>query len=142
MSVKVAALTVQPPISPKHLSRYRARKGVYLIRRKDTVLYIGSSSNIYKAVMRLFQNGGILSHLNRKKLVFEVIETRLLFRNIETVLKRYFTPKYNKRIRPANNQTSYEKRHYKRLLTTYLDQSRFVEPQGEHQSDSKPPNQL
>ena len=139
---KRKALTVQNPIPPQHLGRYRRKKGVYLIRisRTGEVIYIGSSkSDVYKAISRLFQNKGILSHLDRRKLVFEVITTKLLFRNLETVLKRYYQPEYNKRIRPINDQTSYEKSHYKRLLEAFLDQSRVVENvQGDHKTDSKP----
>jgi hypothetical protein len=142
MSVKgqKTTLTVQSPIPQKYLSRYRAKKGVYLIRRNDTVLYIGASSNVYKAVMRLFQSKGKLNHLDRNLLTFEIIESALLFRNIEAVLKRKYTPEYNERIKPLGTPTSYEKRHYKRILDAYLDQTRF-EVLGEHKSDSKPQNQ-
>lgn len=140
MSVKGQTLTVQSPIPQKHLNRFRAKKGVYLIRRNETVLYIGASKNIYKAVMRLFQSNGKLIHLDRNQLTFEIIETPLLFRNIEAVLKRKYTPEYNERIKPLGKPTAYEKRHYKRILEAYLDQTRF-EVQGEHKTDSKTSNQ-
>lgn len=137
MSIKgQKTLIVQTPIPQKHLSRYRKLTGVYLIRRNDRVLYVGASTNIYKAVMRLFQSKGKLSHLDRHKLTFEVIESSLLSRNIEAVLKRFYTPKYNKRIIRLRTPTAYEKRHYKRILEAYLSQTRF-EVQGEHKTDSK-----
>ncbi|WP_052595748.1 hypothetical protein [Aureispira sp. CCB-QB1] len=134
MTVKDTSLTVQTPIPQKHLSRFRAKKGIYLIRRNDTVLYIGAAKNIYKAVMRLFQKQGALAHLDRNNLSFEIIETTLLFRNIETVLKRHYLPEFNKRIRPIGKQTNYEKRHYRQLLEAYLNQTRF-EAKGEHKTD-------
>lgn len=136
MSSKGKTLTVQSPIPQKHLSRFRAKKGIYLIRRNDIVLYVGASKNIYKAVMRLFQSNGKLCHLERHELSFEIIETTLLFRNIEAVLKRKYTPEYNERIKPLGTPTAYEKRHYKRILDAYLEQTRF-EVQGEHKSDFK-----
>lgn len=136
MNGKGKALTVQTPIPQKHLSRFKYQKGIYLIRRNETVLYIGASTNIYKAVMRLFQKDGILSHLNHNELSFEVIETSLLSRHIENVLKRKYRPEYNKRIKPLGTPTAYEKRHYKRILDAYLEQTRF-EVQGEHKTDSK-----
>ena len=76
MSSKSIALTVHPPIPQTKLGRYRAKKGVYLIRHHELVLYIGASENMYKAVMRLFQKQGVLAHLERRKLQFEIIETK------------------------------------------------------------------
>ena len=134
-SVKAETLTVQPPIPQKHLSRFRKKTGIYLIRRNETVLFIGSSNNIYKAVMRHFQKGGSLSHLNRNRLTFEVVQSHLLFRNIETVLKRYYLPKYNKRIKAKGKQSRYEKSHSNRILEAYLHQTRF-EVLGEQKTDS------
>ncbi|WMX16549.1 hypothetical protein [Aureispira sp. CCB-E] len=134
MSVKGQTLTVQTPIPQKHLSRFRNKTGIYLIRRNETVLFVGSSKNIYKAVMRHFQKGGALSELNRNKLTFEIIESNLLFRNIETVLKRYYLPKFNKRIKPKGKPSRYERSHYKRILEAYLNQTRF-EVQAEHKTD-------
>jgi len=84
MNVKDTSLTVQAPIPQKKLGRYRARKGVYLIRQNDTVLYVGASKNIYKAVMRLFQNKGALSHLERARLQFEIVETSFRSPSVET----------------------------------------------------------
>jgi hypothetical protein len=135
MNVKEASLTVQPPIPQKKLGRHRNQKGVFLIRQEDTVLYLGASENIYKAVMRLFQKGGILSHLNRDRLQFEVVTTSMRSRTIEGVLKRYFEPKYNKRINRKKDLSKHEKSQQKRVLDTFLDQSRF-DVQGEQKTDS------
>lgn len=136
MAVKDTSLTVQTPIPQKYLGRFRASKGVYLIRHHETVLYVGASENIYKAVMRLFQKGGNLSHLDRNRLQFEIIKTSIRFRTVEAVLKRFFKPKYNKRIKRVFTPTKHEKSHYKRILDTFLDQTRF-EVQGEQKTDSK-----
>lgn len=138
MNGKVSSLSVQSPIPQKHLSRFKKKSGIYLVRRNETVLYIGGSGScLYKAIMRLFQSKGTLSHLDNHELSFEVIETSLLYRNIENVLKRHYKTEYNKRIKPLGaTPTAYEKRHYKHILDTYLDQTRF-EVQGEHKTDSK-----
>ena len=136
MTLKDTSLTVQPPIPQKHLGRHRNKKGVYLIRQNETVLYIGASENIYKAVMRLFQKGGILSHLDHNRVQFEVLKTSLRFRTIESVLKRYFEPQYNKRIKRLTKLTKHERSQQNRVLDAFLDQTRFDVP-GEHQTDSK-----
>lgn len=133
-NVKDTSLTVQPPIPQKKLGRYRAVKGVYLVRKGETVLYIGASENIYKAVMRLFQKKGALSHLDRNRLQFEIIKTTLRFRTIEGVLKRYFEPENNKRIKRLTTPTKHEKFQHKRVLEAYLDQTRF-DVQGEQSTD-------
>jgi excinuclease UvrABC nuclease subunit len=133
-TVKAPTLTVQTPIPQKHLSRFRNKSGVFLIRRNDTVLCIGSATNLYKVIMRLFQKNGILNNINRNKLTFEIVETSLLFRNIETVLKRRYKPEYNKRIKAEGKLSSYEIKRNKRILDNYLDQTRF-EAQGEHITD-------
>jgi len=138
MNVKDTSLTVQPPIPQKQLGRYRCRKGVFLIRQNETVLYVGASENIYKTVMRLFQNQGVLCHLDRNRLRFEIVETTLRSPSVENVLKRYFLPEYNRRIKKLIKPTDYEKRQCKRILEGYLNQSRF-EVQGEHTTDLNQP---
>ena len=140
MNVKDTSLTVQPPIPQKHLGRYRNKKGVYLIRQNETVLYVGASENIYKAIMRLFQKGGILSHLDRNRLQFEVLKTSLRFRTIENVLKRYFEPRYNKRIKRLTELTKHEKSQQNRVLDAFLNQTRF-DVVGEHKTDLNHLNQ-
>lgn len=59
-------LTIHPPISSKLLGRYRHKKGIYVIRLKDQVIYIGNSVNIYKSGLRLFQRGRFTSHSSPK----------------------------------------------------------------------------
>lgn len=136
MNVKAKPLTVQTPIPQKHLSRYKQKAGVYLVRHEETVLYVGSSKNLYKAIMQLFQKNGNMKHLNRNYLRFEIIESNLLFLNIETVLKRFYKPTYNKRVRLEDNPSQYEKRLYRRILKAFLEQTRY-EVLGEHQTDTK-----
>ena len=139
MSSKSIALTVHPPIPQTKLGRYRAKKGVYLIRHHELVLYIGASENMYKAVMRLFQKQGVLAHLERRKLQFEIIETKLRSPSVENVLKRHFKPPYNQRIQKLIRPSDYEKKQCKRILESYLHQSRFdTIVQGESKTDSNP----
>lgn len=133
-NVNVKTLTVHPSIPQKKLGRYRAIKGAFLIRQDDVVVYIGASTNICKTAMRLFQKDGVLSHLDRDRVQFEIVFTTLRSPSVETVLKRHFKPKYNKRIRKLEKPTEYEKRQCKRILKEYLEQSSF-EAQGEHKSD-------
>lgn len=129
-------LTVQASVPQKKIGRYRAVKGIYLIRHNDTVIYIGASStNIYKQTMRLFQKGGALSHIDNNRVQFEIISTRLRSPSVESVLKRYFEPEYNKRIKKLEKPTDYEKRQCKRILEEYLEQSSFA-VQGEQKTDS------
>lgn len=135
MTVKESSLTVQTPIPQKHLSRYRNKTGVYLIRRNDQVIYIGSAKNIYKAVMRLFQKGGILQQINRHRLTFEIIETNLCFLNVQTVLKRQYSPPKNRRINLGGEESKYQKRRNRRILDAYLSQTRF-EVKANHKTDS------
>jgi len=141
MNNKELSLNVHAPIPQKKLGRYRDQKGVYLIRQGDQVLYIGETSNIYKAAMRLFQGKDTLSAFDYNKAKFEVIITSLRSPSVADVLKRYFKPPYNKRIRTVYKPTDYEKRQSKRILEAYLEQSRF-DVAGEHQTDSNPPKVL
>ncbi|BDS12379.1 hypothetical protein [Aureispira anguillae] len=135
MNRQASNLTIHPPISSKLLGRYRKQKGVYVIRIKDQVIYIGISTNIYGAALRLFQKGGILSHIPVEKVSFEIIFSTLRRSSIEMVLKRHFKPVYNYIAQEPNSYTSYEKKQIKRIKDTYLKQSRFSNL-GEHQSDS------
>ena len=139
MNVKEQSLTVQTPIPQKHLSRFKQKKGICLIRQNDKVIYIAASKkDIYNAVRRLFYTSGILSHLDYNRLKFEIVQTSFRSPSVESVLKRYFEPKYNKRIKKVyfRNPTTYEKSQTKRILEAFLNQTRF-EVVGEHKTDSK-----
>lgn len=137
MSVKGSSLNVQPPIPQKKLGRYRAKKGVYLIRHKGAVVYIGcSTSGLYKSVMRMFQEGRVLSHFDVRRVEIELVLTSLQLSTVKNVLIRHFKPEYNQRFQALGLTTEYERRHYRRIKAAYLEQSRF-ETLGEHQSDSK-----
>lgn len=138
MSVKgnSASLTVNPPIPQKQLGKYRAVKGVYVIRLGDTVLYIGTSSNIYKTIMRLSQKGGLLSDHDRNRLSFETIITSFRTPSVEGVLKRHFLPLLNRKPSELVKFTAAQNKQCERILEAYLAQTRF-EVKGEHQTDSK-----
>ncbi|MGH1336818.1 MAG: GIY-YIG nuclease family protein [Aureispira sp.] len=131
-------LTVHPSISSAKLGRYRAIKGIFVIRQNDTVLYIGTSSNIYKAVTRLFQKKGALSHIDRRSAHFEIVIPPFRVQTTEIVLKRLFKPAYNLRPLPKDKPTAAQKRQSKRILESYLEQTRFdvVPKEGEHKSDN------
>jgi excinuclease UvrABC nuclease subunit len=129
-------LTVHPPIPKKQLGRYRFRKGIYLIRLQEEVIYIGNSSNIYKAALRLFQKSGALSHININKVTFEVILSSLRRPPIGDVLKGEFKPHYNYKSKLVKSYSAYEERQAQRIREAYYRQSRFT-PEGEHTTDSK-----
>lgn len=130
-------LAVHPPFPRKQLGRYRNRKGYFVIRQQDEVLYIGKSKNIWHSVLRLFEKGGKLSHLNRDRMTFEVILSELRSSFIKQVLINELQPKYN--IRKAANRplTYYQKQQFTDIKAAYYSQTRF-EVQGEHQSDNSP----
>ncbi len=130
-------LTVHPPLVSRQLGRYRDTAGVFLIRDKETVIYVGKSKNIYKAVLRLFQKGGLLEHLDRRILKFESILSNSRLGPIETVLKMRFKPPYNyiAKCKPLT-LSFYQKKQEQRIWEAYLEQTRFDVP-GEHQSDEK-----
>jgi deoxyhypusine synthase len=129
------SLTIHPPISSKLLGRYRHKKGVYVIRIKDQVIYVGNSVNIYKSGLRLFQKGGVLSHLPVQKVTFEILLTTMRLASVEMVLKRHFKPQYNYISKLPIHQSTYEKKQVERIKNTYLSQSRFA-TQGASQSNS------
>jgi hypothetical protein len=88
-------LTIHPPISSKLLGRYRHKKGVYVIRLNDQIIYVGNSVNMYKSGLRLFQKGGVLNHIPVQKVTFEILLTSMRLASVEMVLKRHFKPQYN-----------------------------------------------
>ena len=134
--VKSVNMTVHSPVAQKHLSRYKKKKGVYLIRKKDKVLYVGTSTDIRQTVMRLFHRNGSLSSFNYSLLSFEIISTSLRKPFIESVLKRLFNPPYNKRKpRSMSHPLFYEKKQSQIILDSYLKQTRF-EVEGNHQTDT------
>ncbi len=135
MSRQASNLTIHPPTSSKLLGRYRHRKGVYVIRLNDQVLYVGNSVNIYKSGLRLFQKGGVLNHINVKKVTFEILLTTMRLSSVEMVLKRHFLPQYNYIAKLPTKPSTYEKKQAERIKNTYLAQSRFT-IKGAHQSDS------
>jgi len=128
-------LTIHPPISSKLLGRYRHKKGVYVIRINDQIIYVGNSVNMYKSGLRLFQKGGVLNHIPVQKVTFEILLTTMRLASVEMVLKRHFKPQYNYISQLPIHQSTYEKKQIERIKSTYLNKSRFT-IQGAHQSDS------
>lgn len=138
MAVKGLSLTVQAPIPQKKIGRFRDQKGVYLIRHKGSVIYIGTSFKcLYRTIMRMFQKGRKLDHIDYNRVEIEIITTSLRFSTIKNVLIRHFKPLYNEKVKHLGITTEYERRHFRRVLDSFLEQSRF-EPRGNHQTDSKP----
>ena len=134
MNSQANILTVHPPIPKKQLGRYRFRKGIYLIRLQDKVIYIGNSTNIYKAALRLFQRSGALSHIDINRVTFEVVLSTLRRPPIGDVLKAKFKPEFNYKSTLVKSYSAYEERQAQRIRVAYLEQSRFT-PEGEHQTD-------
>lgn len=134
MSLNVSCIGVISPLSRSKLGRYRDVKGVYIIRRNDEVFFIGSSSNMYKAITRIFQGAGPLSKFDSKMFQFEILKTEITFHTVEEVLKRYLKPKYNKRMQKLGKVSVHQKRHFERILKSYLEQSYF-EVEGERKGD-------
>lgn len=120
-------LTVHPPIPKKQLGRYRNEKGTYLIRFQGKVIYIGHSIDIYKAVLRLFQKGGVLSHLVIEKMTIEVVFSTIRRPSVTDVLRGDFMPEYiYKKGKLPKKYSFYEERQAKRIKAQYYEQSRFT----------------
>ena len=134
MNSQANILTVHPPIPKKQLGRYRFRKGIYLIRLQEKVIYIGNSTNIYKAALRLFQKSGALNQIDINRVTFEVVLSTLRRPPIGDVLKAKFKPEFNYKSKLVKSYSAYEERQAQRIRTAYLEQSRFT-PEGEHQTD-------
>lgn len=126
MDSQVKILTVHPPIPPKQLCKYAKKKGVFIIRINSQVVYIGNSTNINKAVRRLFQNGGKLEHLDIKTCLIETVFTKIRRPSVERVLKQTFSPEYNHKPKRVIKFTYHEKKQAKRIETEFSNQSRFA----------------
>jgi hypothetical protein len=131
-------LTVHSPIPRKQLGRYRNIKGTYIIRHQEKVLYIGSSTNIYKAASRLFQQSGALARLDMNLMNFEIIRSNLRRPSLETTFKLNLAPVHNYKKKPSSSSSCYERKQMKRIMTAYYEQSRFApekEVYGEPKTD-------
>lgn len=129
-----ALLTVHPPFPKKQLGRYRNIRGVFIVHFQGKINYVGGSTNISKAISRLFQKGGALEGLSFEKCTFEVLLSNLKKGSIEQALKIEFAPNYN--YQPElRDYKAYRKKQSKRILAAYRAQTR-IEAQGEHKTDS------
>jgi excinuclease UvrABC nuclease subunit len=137
MNSSKVILAVHPPFPRKQLGRYRNRKGYFIIRQQDQVLYVGKSKNIWHSVLRLFEQGGKLSHLNRDRMTFEVVLSDLRSSFIKQVLINELEPQYNTRKATKRPLTYYQKQQLKKIVAAYYSQTRF-EIRGNHQSDNTP----
>lgn len=125
MSLNNSCLAVTPPLNRSKLGRYRDMEGVYILRKNEEVLFIGSSTSLYKAINRIFQGKGTLSDFDPRNFQFEILTTEIRFHTVKEVLKRHFKPKYNKRMEKLEKLSKYQKRHFERILNSYLEQSFF-----------------
>ena len=134
---KANLLTVHPPIITRQLGRYRDVHCVFLIRDGEgKLLYVGKSKNAYKAVLRLFQKNGLLEHLDRRRLKFEMVLSKARLTTIERVFKIKLKPQYNYIAKYEDKTiTVYQERQSKRIWASYLEQTRFDVP-GEHRTDA------
>lgn len=132
-------LTVHPPMPRKQLGRYRYQKGTYIIRHQEKVLYIGSSTNIYKAASRLFQQAGALAHLDMNLMNFEVVQSNLRRPSLEMTFKLHLQPVHNYRKKQLTIYSCYERKQMKRIMAAYYEQSRFAPlASGESKTDPTP----
>lgn len=141
MSCQAASniLTVHPPVPRKQLGRYRYQKGTYIIRHQEKVLYIGSSTNIYKAASRLFQQAGALAHLDINLMNFEIIQSNLRRPSLETTFKLHLQPVHNYKKKQTMTYSCYERKQMRRIMAAYYEQSRFApEANGEPKTDPTP----
>lgn len=127
--------TIHPPKQERDLAKYRAETGIYIIWKNDNPLFIGSSTNLYKGIIRMFQKSGNLAHINIENTQIEIIATDLTYHTVENVLKRHLEPQYNKRVQKVKISTNRQKSHYQKIIESYILQSQIIH-QGEHKSDS------
>jgi excinuclease UvrABC nuclease subunit len=131
-------LTVHAPIPQKKLGRYRGSEGVFLIREKgkDEVLYVGRSTNLYNAIMRLFQNQGKFEEHSIQNFTFEILvyAQPYLYAWIYIYMRNFFRPKWNTNYKDRR-LTKAEKKQRERILEAYQEQS-VIYDNGEHQSDN------
>ena len=137
MNSSKVILAVHPPFPRKQLGRYRNRKGYFIIRQQDQVLYVGKSKNIWTTAKRLFERGGLLSHIDSNRVVFEVILSELRSSFIKQVLINELEPQYNTRRATKRPLTYYQKQQLTKIVAAYYSQTRF-EIRGNHQSDNTP----
>ena len=127
-------LTVHPPFPKKQLGRYRDMRGAFIVHYQGKIIYVGESTNIAKAISRLFQKKGVLEDLCFEKCKFEVILSNLQTGSIKQALKVAFAPEYNYK-RRQKKYRAYRKKQSKRILEAYQAQTR-IEVEGEHKTDS------
>lgn len=127
-------VTVYPPVSSKQLGRYRSLAGLYIIRDREKVIYIGKSKDLYRGILRLFQKEGLLSHLDRRTYTFEVVFSTLRLASLQIVLKKLFKPEYNYLAKYPEQLTKYQRQQNERFLEQYFEQSRF-DMMGDNQTD-------
>lgn len=146
MSSQKEFLTVQNPIPSSKLGYYSNRLGIFIIRKQSSVIYIGGSSDLCKAVRRLFQKAGALEDLDPRSCTFEIIQVSARsLGDVTRALKGYLKPSRNYKAKGNKKYNTYYQNKAVRVLAAYQAQSRFVEitqeqevPAG-HQSDNAPP---
>lgn len=128
-------LTVLPPSPFSQLGKYQ-RKGVFVVRKGDEILYIGQASNICRAAKRLFYQKGALQHIDQRTVLFEVITSKARSSIVLESLKGELAPQYNHSKKHPPKLNAYQKNQQKRVLNAYYEQTRFA-VMGEHRSDSE-----
>ena len=133
-------LTVHPPIPYNKLGKYRHCSGVFIVRHKEQIIYVGNSNgDICRAIYRLFQHQGKLASLDKNRLWFEIVLSTIRRPPVRGVLVYHFKPEYNYIKQGKLKLSKSQKAQAKRILKTFSQLSRF-ENQGEHKSDREPLN--
>lgn len=136
MNSQKSFLTVCTPFPKLQLGYYTERRGIVIVRRYEQVLYIGSSTNIYKAASRLFHKGGALEHININKVVFEVIQTEKKLATIEAALKAELAPLHNHKNKLRKKQSYYQRKQAEQAIDAYYQQSWF-DAKGDSKTDTQ-----
>lgn len=125
------------PMPKTKLGRYRGKVGVFIIRDKDQVLYVGWANDVYGSCCRYFSKGGPLQTYEIKKASFEILlcpERKA--KKITRILRGHLQPLHNTVSMPPKLNRN-EKQQHIRLLNLYRQDSFFEGTEGEHQTDKK-----
>lgn len=129
-------IQVLAPVVLKKLGYYKGITGVFVIRQKEQVLYVGWSTDIHGTCTRYFCKNGYLAAYDIKTVNFELIITQnRKARKLTKILKQELQPIHNEKRLPTR-LNSYEHAQYQRFYKKYCSDSFFIENLGEAKSDT------
>ncbi|WP_264788110.1 hypothetical protein [Aureispira anguillae] len=119
------------------LGRYRGQVGVFVIREKDQVLYVGWARDIYDCCCRYFNKDGPLEEYEIKQASFELLLCSLYrAKKVTQILRNHLQPSKNTLYLPPKLNRN-ERQQKQRLLTYYRQHSFFESSTGDHKSDEE-----